>query len=128
MRFLRKDKGPDDVVVLPVNVTQQRRIRLLMAVLVPLLLGASAWGGWFLTDRSMGLAEAERAGLEARIAALEAELRVAKEDVAMHQTGNEVAFRAQEHVRQELKTLRDQHAELQEAVAFYKSVMSPQEQ
>jgi len=128
MGFLTRNRAPDDVVVMPVNVTRQRRVYRLLAVLLLLLLLIAAWGGWFVTDRSMRLGGAERAGLEAHILALEAKLRAAREDVAMYQTGNEVAFQAQEHVRQELRALRDQQAELQEAVTFYKSIMSPGEE
>ena len=46
-------------------------------------------------------------------------------NIALYRTDTEVTREARETLRQEIKSLRDQAAELEEAVVFYKSVMAP---
>ncbi len=52
-------------------------------------------------------------------------MRTVRHDLARYRAEVDVADQAREQLRQEIRGLRDQSAELEEAVAFYKNVMSP---
>lgn len=121
----RKRSGMTDLMLVPVDARQRRRVRVYLALA---LVFAPIFGfvaGDFYARESRLSEQRQTFRLQARVAELDQLLRQAREDLALHRTGNEVSLQAQEQVRGELKELRDQLAELEEAVAFYKSVMAP---
>lgn len=114
-----------DITLVPVNLHRRRRVRVYTTLLVILsILGA--WVGGDVTGRYRdNTAELERDSLRGEVARLEAELRAVRDELVLHRTSAEVAQEAQGQVRGEIRELRGQIAELEEAVAFYKNVMSP---
>lgn len=121
----RKSSRNHEVTLVPVNLHRRRRIRVYTSLLV-LLAVLAAWVGGDVTGRYRdNAAELERDALQVRIRQVSEELQAARDELALHRTGAEVALEAQDQVRGEIRELRGQIAELEEAVAFYKSVMSP---
>lgn len=121
---LRKHSG-DDVVLRPVNLSHRRRLQVYGSIALVLVLVVVFLGGRFSAERAEVAAGEERAALAEQVRGLEKQLATAREELALHRTGSEVAHQAQEQVRRELRDLHEQQAELEEAVAFYKSVMDP---
>lgn len=121
----RKRGRISEITLVPVDLRLQRRQRLqrivLAAVIIPLVFVA----GYFSAGNGGWGAGIEQQRLRMKISSLETGLREARDELALHRTSSEVSFQAQEQVRQELRGLRDQIAELEEAVAFYKNVLSP---
>lgn len=60
-----------------------------------------------------------------RIKSLNQELEGMRQQLAVYRTDKSITSEAQDKVQQQLKEQRDQLAELQEAVTFYKNVMDP---
>ena len=121
----RKPGKEHDVTLVPVNLHRRRRIRVYTSLLV-IAAVLAAWVGGDVTGRYRdNAAEIERDALKQQARQLAEQLQVARDELALHRTGAEVAQEAQDQVRGEIRELRGQIAELEEAVAFYKSVMSP---
>jgi uncharacterized protein DUF6776 len=121
----KKRSSASDVMLVPVDRSRQRRIRVyltLAALLAPLL---AFFAGEFYANHSRVLDTSRAQALEVQVATLTGELQEARDNLAMQRTDSEVSMQAQETVRTEIKDLRDQIAELDEAVAFYKNVMAP---
>lgn len=114
-----------DVMLVPVDRRRRRRIRAYLALLFVLLPVVAFFGGDFYARESRQLLQQENARLLQDIASAEAALQAARDELALQRTDSQVTTQAQEQVRAEIKELRDQLAELEEAVAFYKSVMAP---
>ncbi len=117
--------GIDDVVLIPVRPSQRKKRRRL------LISGAivAAWvrffgGGWSGNSGALDTSETNRR-LRAELKSQSRELEAARNELALYRTDTEVTQQARENLRQEIKGLRDQAAELEEAVAFYKNVMAP---
>ncbi len=117
--------GIDDVMLMPVSPSRQKkRRRLWGAALV--VLAAALFAGGFWTASSGALdASAANQRLRAELKTAKRELEAARNELALYRTDTEVTRQARETLRQEIKSLRDQAAELEEAVVFYKSVMAP---
>ena len=121
----RPRAGVDDVILVPVSPSHRRRTRVLLtvtalvAVIVAFLAGSWLGQGGAL-DSNMKNSE-----LRAELRDARQELRTVRHDLARYRAEVEVADQAREQLRQEIRGLRDQSAELEEAVAFYKNVMSP---
>ena len=117
--------GIDDVVLMPVSPShQKKRRRLLMvgaAVSALVLFVAGLWVG---NSGSLDTS-ATNQRLRAELKSKKRELDAARNELALYRTDTEVTRQARETLRQEIKGLRDQAAELEEAVAFYKNVMAP---
>ena len=118
-------RSDDDVVLRPVNLTHRRRLQVYGAVVLLLLLVMTFLAGWLSAERAELQARQQRVELTERTRELERQLGAAREELILHRTGAEVADQAQERIRGELRLLHEQQAELEEAVAFYKSVMDP---
>ena len=121
----RRGKKPAEVILVPVDPVRQRRLRVLAGVAVPVALAVVFLFGQLAAERADRDALAERDRLRHEHRQLSTGLQAAREELALHRSGAEMTTQAQEQLRQELRGLRDQIAELEEAVAFYKSVMSP---
>lgn len=121
----RKKKTFEELRVQPVDMRRQRRIRF-YTVLALVLLPALAFlaGGWASQGVQRHVWD-RNARLQGEVERLDAALRAAREELVLHRTDSQVAVQAQERVRAEIKDLRDQIAELEEAVAFYKGIMAP---
>ena len=117
--------GIDDVMLVPVSPSQQkkrRRILVVSAIAAAMLL---FFGGlWSGNSGALDTSETNRR-LRAELKSASRELEAARNELALYRTDNEVTQQARENLRQEIKGLRDQAAELEEAVAFYKNVMAP---
>lgn len=125
MATRRRKSSLEAMALEPVNLHKRRRTRVYLTLFVLLsLLGAFVGGHLFSMHRQTS-SVVEQENLRASVAELQRELRMAREELALYRTGSEVAQQAQEKVRAEIKDLRGQIAELEEAVAFYKNVMSP---
>lgn len=114
-----------DMVLVPVDRRRRLRLRLYGALAVILAVLGAFVGGQMTVHHNNDVLERDRSRLQARVASLETSLQSARNELALHRTGTEVAQQAQEQVRSEIRDLRGQLAELEEAVAFYKSVMAP---
>ncbi len=81
-------------------------------------------GLWSGNSGALDTSETNRR-LRAELKSQSRELEAARNELALYRTDTEVTQQARENLRQEIKGLRDQAAELEEAVAFYKNVMAP---
>ncbi|MEQ3636342.1 DUF6776 family protein [Alcanivorax sp.] len=117
--------GIDDVMLVPVSPSQQkkrRRLWALVSVVVAVLL--FLLGGWLGAGGALDASESNRR-LRGEVTILDAELETARNELAVFRADSELTLEAREEVRQEIKALQDQVAELEEAVLFYKNVMAP---
>lgn len=121
----KKKKSPQDLMLIPVDPVRRRRIRVYTALGVVLALLLAYVGGEIRGRQGELSAERERDELVLRVKQLTQELQSARDELALQRTSAEMAEQAQDQVRQEIKSLRDQVAELEEAVSFYKNVMAP---
>jgi len=121
----RPRAGVDDVILVPVSPSHRRRARLLLTVaaLVAVLLAFLA-GSWLGQSGALD-SNMKNSELRSELRDARQELRAVRHDLARYRAEVEVADQAREQLRQEIRGLRDQSAELEEAVAFYKNVMSP---
>tara|TARA_A100001391_G_scaffold151852_1_gene109613 strand:- start:5628 stop:6353 length:726 start_codon:yes stop_codon:yes gene_type:complete len=124
----RRDRpraGVDDVVLVPVSPSRRRRRRvsLLMAAVLAVL--AAAGGGFWLGQGGALDTGRHIQELRAELKQTRENLAEARQDLARYRADSQVSDQAGEQLRQEIRALRDQAAELEEAVAFYKNVMSP---
>ena len=113
------------MVLVPVDRRRRRRLRVYGSLVVILAVLVAFVGGQVSVRENTSRMERDRARLATEVAQLDTALRAARNELALHRTGTEVAQQAQEQVRSEIRDLRGQLAELEEAVAFYKSVMAP---
>ncbi|ARB48064.1 MULTISPECIES: DUF6776 family protein [Alloalcanivorax] len=128
----------DDVVLVPISPSTQRRRRLLAGLAVSILCLACLVGGgalvwWYgvpgLSVIAGDSSEGEEDGPARRsLHQVKQELDQARKDLAVYRTEAQVGEQAREQLRQEIRALRDQQAELEQAVSFYKSVMSPSDE
>ncbi len=117
--------GIDDVMLMPVSPSRQKKRRRLWIVSL-LLLAVVLFAGGFWTGSSGALdTSAANQRLRSDLKTAKRELEAARNELALYRTDTEVTREARETLRQEIKSLRDQAAELEEAVVFYKSVMAP---
>ncbi|MFP1680806.1 DUF6776 family protein [Alloalcanivorax sp. C16-2] len=124
----RRDRpraGVDDVVLMPVSPSRRRR-RLALATVLAVLAVLIAFGAGIWLARG-GALDQDRRNQELRTDLQQARDRLAsaRHDLARFRADAQVSDQAGEQLRQEIRGLRDQMAELEEAVAFYKNVMSP---
>jgi len=115
----------EDMVLVPVNRRHRRRVRVYGALAVLLLVVTSFIGGQISVHQNTSGLERDLSHYRDRARALDDSLQSARNELALHRTSVQVAQQAQEQVRSEIRDLRGQMAELEEAVAFYKSVMAP---
>lgn len=121
----KRRSSADDVILVPVVPAHRRRWRVYGGLAVVLLALAAFVAGDISGRQGERAAERERDRLTAEVAELQDKLKAARDELALHRTSAEMADQAQSQVRQEIRTLRDQVAELEEAVSFYKNVMAP---
>lgn len=123
----RKKRGSsaDEVMLVPVVPARRRRIRVYGGLGAALLLVVAFVAGDISGREGERAAERERDRLASEVSELQDKLKAARDELALHRTSAEMADQAQAQVRQEIRTLRDQVAELEEAVSFYKNVMAP---
>jgi hypothetical protein len=120
-----RKKARQDVVLEEVVPARRRRWRVYLSLVAALaVLGAFVFGVLHGRQQEVSL-ERERDRLSDRVEQLEKELRTTRDQLALQRTSTRMAEQAQSKVRDEIRTLRDQVAELEEAVAFYKNVMAP---
>ncbi|MDX1804678.1 MAG: DUF6776 family protein [Alcanivorax sp.] len=103
---------------------QRRRRRIIIAVLLVVAMVLFAAGLWLGAGGALD-ASAANTRLRSQVSDLKEQLDQARNDLAVYRTDTEVSKQASAEVRQQLKNLHDQVAELEEAVAFYKNVMAP---
>lgn len=118
-------KSTDDIELRPVSPSHQRRVRVYGGIALVLLVIVAFVAGQGTAERFAARDAHDRIELREQVRELQARLESARDELALHRTGSEVAHQAQEQVREELRSLHEQQAELKEAVAFYKSVMDP---
>jgi len=114
-----------DVMLVPVDRRARRRARVYTALLMVLLPVLAFFGGEIFAHYSRQAEQNRSAALQQQVKTLQGDLQAARDELAMQRADTQVTSQAQEQVRVEIKDLRDQIAELEEAVAFYKSVMAP---
>lgn len=126
MKKNKKTRHRDlDVMLVPVDRRHQRRVRVYLSLLFVLMPVLTFFAGDFYARETQQSLGQEKQALQQKMVQLEAELLAARDELVLKRTDSEVSTQAQEKVRAEIKELRDQMAELEEAVAFYKSVMAP---
>jgi len=117
--------GIDDVTLVPVSPSRQKKRRRIWTVALLILAGVLFFGGfWTGSSGALDTSEANQR-LRSDLKSAKRELEAARNELALYRTDTEVTRQARETLRQEIKSLRDQAAELEEAVVFYKSVMAP---
>lgn len=121
----KKKTSPEELMLVPVDPLRRRRLRVYGALALVLALLAAYVGGEIRGRQGEISAERERDELLLQVRELEEQLQSARDDLALQRTSTEMAEQAQSQVRQEIRSLRDQVAELEEAVSFYKNVMAP---
>lgn len=121
----RRKKRSSELTLMPVDLRRQYWLRGLLALATVLAVVLAFFGGYHSGGSDGWATNIEQQRLKSKVRQLETALREARDELVMHRTGSEVSYQAQEQVRQELRALRDQIAELEEAAAFYKNVMSP---
>lgn len=114
-----------DVMLVPVDRQRQRRVRFYLSILFMLLPVFAFVAGDYYARTSHVRDQSQTLELEQEVRSLQSSLQAARDDLALQRTDSEVSQQAQEKVRAEIKDLRDQLAELDEAVSFYKNVMAP---
>ncbi|ASK35169.1 DUF6776 family protein [Alloalcanivorax mobilis] len=124
-RHGRPRAGIDDVVLVPVSPTQQRRTRLTLGALAVVAALALFAGGLWLGHSGALDSNLNNETLSQSLDETRASLRTARHELAIYKAEVDVAEQARGKLREEIRGLRDQSAELEEAVAFYKSVMAP---
>ena len=121
----RRKKRSSELTLMPVDLRRQYWMRGLLTLVAVLAVVLAFFGGYHSGGSDGWATNIEQQRLKSKVRQLETALREARDELVMHRTGSEVSYQAQEQVRQELRALRDQIAELEEAAAFYKNVMSP---
>ncbi|WP_111658351.1 DUF6776 family protein [Isoalcanivorax indicus] len=121
----RRKKRSSELTLMPVDLRRQTWVRALLSLVAVLAVVLAFFGGYHSGGSEGWATNIEQQRLKAKVKQLESALREARDELVLHRTGSEVTYQAQEQVRQELRGLRDQIAELEEAAAFYKNVMSP---
>ncbi|EKF75323.1 hypothetical protein A11A3_03164 [Alcanivorax hongdengensis A-11-3] len=124
----RSRTGIDDVTLVPVSPSEQKRRRIRNAIILLVLAVLLFAGGLWLGAGGALDASEHNQRLRNQVHELQEELDKARNQLAVYRTDAQVNKQAGEQVRDQLKTLRDQVAELEEAVAFYKNVMAPGDQ
>ena len=124
--MVRPSSSPDPQLVL-VPQRPASRWKWVLLVLVLLLVTAA---GCFVAGYYQGIREKlhvldEREALQQQTSNLEQEASQLREQVAIHKHGSELERQASEWVRKENIQLQNRVSELEEAVAFYKSIMAP---
>ena len=115
----------EDMVLVPLDRRRRRRVRVYGSLFVVLAIIAAFVAGQISVRENTSRLERERSRLSDQVRVLDSALQSARNELALHRTGTEVSQQAQEQVRSEIRDLRGQLAELEEAVAFYKNVMAP---
>lgn len=118
----RRRSSVTDFKLVPVDARRDQQRRLLFAGAGLLLLIVGLGIGLALGAGSPAL---WHAGQQDKIAALETQSTDLRQQLAVFRTDKTINSEAQDKVQQQLKEQRDQLAELQEAVSFYKSIMDP---
>jgi len=116
----------DDVAAAPVRSAVWRwrwwwAGSLLVLVLLPAALGIGFWLG------SSGNADVveQNQRLQAQLTNTLGELETARQRLVVSQAESQVGRQSRDQLREQIRALRDQIAELREAVTFYKNVMAP---
>jgi hypothetical protein len=115
----------EDMVLVPLDRRRRRRLRVYGSLFVILAIIAAFIAGQITARENTSRLERDRSRLTDQVRVLDSALQSARNELALHRTGTEVSQQAQEQVRSEIRDLRGQLAELEEAVAFYKNVMAP---
>lgn len=123
----RPRAGVDDVVLMPVSRSQQRRVRVIGALILLVVAVVLFAGGLWLGLSGALNSNRQNESLRHSLNDAKASLRTSRHELALYKAEVDVAEQAREKLRGEIRSLRDQSAELEEAVAFYKSVMAPGE-
>ncbi len=121
----RPRAGVDDVILVPVSPSLRRRARAMLVVAALVAVIAAFLAGSWLGQSGALDSNLKNSELRAALREARQELSTVRHDLARYRAEVEVADQAREQLRQEIRGLRDQSAELEEAVAFYKNVMSP---
>lgn len=103
----------------------KRLLTVLGAFLVLVLISLAYWAGQKRSVEGDFERENEMAALQMRVEDAEKKFKKLKDQVSIYEQDSLVNRRANEQVRKENKRLREKITELEEAVAFYRGVMSP---
>jgi len=114
----RPGSSVDDMVLVPVDRRRRRRLRVYGSLFVVLAVLAAFVAGQVSVRENTSRMERDRARLATEVTRLDTALRAARNELALHRTGTEVSQQAQEQVRSEIRDLRGQLAELEEAHAM----------
>ena len=113
------------MVLVPLDRRRRRRMRVYGSLMVTLVVLGAFVAGQISVRENTSRLERERSRLSDQVRVLDSSLQSTRNELALHRTGTQVSQQAQEQVRSEMRDLRGQLAELEEAVAFYKNVMAP---
>ena len=100
------------MVLVPVDRRRRRRLRVYGSLFVMLAVLVAFVAGQVSVRENTSRMERDRARLATEVDQLDAALRAARNELALHRTGSEVSQQAQEQVRSEIRDLRGQLAEL----------------
>lgn len=115
----------DELVLVPTNRRQQRRLRIFITLAVIVMVVGAFFSGQFSQRYNESQLQRANRGFQQQVAELDGALQSMRSELALHRTGSQVSMQAQEQVRTELRDLKTYISELEEAVNFYKSIMAP---
>lgn len=121
----RPRPGVDDVILMPVSPSRQRRARGL-AVLAALIVAVLCLGSGLWLGQAGGVDDSHlNRQLHLKLADARDKLSDAQQNLQVYKAEAQVGEEARNKLREQIRDLNGQIAELKEAVAFYKNVMSP---
>lgn len=123
--MLMKGKKIEKMVVVPVSATQRwREYAKYTAGALVLVVGAYFYGVSAAQGNQAQAAD-ERDQLKVQVKVLSEDLSLIRSNVASYKVSSELGELAEETLRKDYKVMRTQISELEETVAFYKSIINP---
>lgn len=120
-----RKQSVDEVVLKPVSPARERRARFLVAFTVVALMVLALAGGFWLGHRDRIARAQLDQQLHLELTRVRDQLAETRQSLAVYKTDAQVDEQARIRLRKQIRELRDRTAELEEAVAFYGSVMAP---
>lgn len=121
----RPRPGIDDVVLMPVSPSRRRRARWLAVLTGLILLPLCVAGGYWLGQTGTVDNSHLNRQLHKQLADTRQQLSDSRQNLQVYKAEVQVGEQARNKLREQIRDLNGQIAELKEAVAFYKNVMSP---
>ena len=118
--------SPQDELVIVRHRPGHSRRALLWRLLSLLIVAAAAFAAaWFYNYDTVKQLQAERNTLQASLKNNQSSIDMLSQQVGILEKGGQVDRQAADSVRESIRSLEDQVDDLEEELAFYKSIMDP---